>query len=148
MKLFSVGKVGVTLDHIVHKLEKRKDGDVKVLELKCRVQPLSTQIALAIDEVVKGAGGYVLTFSATFSQDDKQLSYAEGWRTEMRFITTEEAEPSLEFADPEPAEDEDDETPERPAPMFEDPRDETKELVGVGAGPEKARRIPKRNGKK
>lgn len=195
MKLFSVGKIGVTLDHIIHKMEKRKDGDVKVIELKCRIFPFSSQIALAIDEIVKtalfkrtsgephahvkefvfllpierqqvyifaspdtekasilfdqvkvshlrartekGAGGYALTFSLTFSQDDKQLAYAESWRTEMRFLSTEESEPSLDFMDNDTDEPDEEVAPaERPEPMFTDERDG--ELVGAVAGVDRA----------
>lgn len=198
MKLFSVGKIGVTLDHIVHKLEKRKDGEVKVIELKCRVAPLTPLIASAVDEIVKaalfkrtsgephayvkeflfllpidrqqvyifaspdtvkpsilfdqvkvsnlrartekGAIGYALTFSLTFSQDDSQLSYSEAWRTQMRFISVEESEPSLDFADADEVEDDDDETPSRPAPMFDDPRDAPQpQSVGAAAAKKKDR---------
>ena len=190
MQLFTVGKVGVTLDSIVHKLEKRKSGDVKVLELKCRIAPFTAQHAAAmagdvkpalfrltnaeprssVGELVffvppavpvvrqnitvyatpdtdkpkirlggvritrirarttKGAQGYVLTFSATFSEDEKQLIYCNAWRTNMAFLSFEAAEPGLDYLDEPEAGDDDGEGepdgPTRPAPMFEDPRDD------------------------
>jgi hypothetical protein len=53
MQLFTVGKVGCYCDAITHRLEKRKSGDeVKVVDLKLRIQPFTAQLAAALDPSV------------------------------------------------------------------------------------------------
>lgn len=49
MKLFTVGKVGIFCDGIGHRLERRKNQDVKVVDLSLRVQPFTSQLAAALD---------------------------------------------------------------------------------------------------
>ena len=53
--LFSTGKVGVFLEAITHKMEKRKGGEAKVIALRCRIHPFTVQHALAINDVVRGS---------------------------------------------------------------------------------------------
>lgn len=55
MKLFSVGKIGIFLTKIDHTIEKRRDGEVQVLVLKCRIHPFTHQLAQAMDDVVRGS---------------------------------------------------------------------------------------------
>jgi hypothetical protein len=54
-RLFKVGKVSVFLDGYSPHLEKRKgSGEVKVLTLTCRVQPMDAKLAQAVDDGVGG----------------------------------------------------------------------------------------------
>jgi len=51
MELFTVGKIGCYLDAITHRLDKRKGvgDDVKIIDLKLRIQPFTAQMAAALD---------------------------------------------------------------------------------------------------
>lgn len=51
-KMFSVAKVGLTCDSVVHSTEKRKDGEQKVIVLTLRVQPFDRKLAVALNEEV------------------------------------------------------------------------------------------------
>jgi hypothetical protein len=53
MRLFHVGKVGLTCDAIAHATEKRKDGEVKVIVLTLRVQPFDAKLATALHPDVR-----------------------------------------------------------------------------------------------
>jgi len=53
VKLFDVGKVGCYLEAITHKLETRRDSDVKVTELTLRVQPFEAKLATALSPDVR-----------------------------------------------------------------------------------------------
>lgn len=55
MKLFETGKTQMYLDAILHKNERRKGGEAKVVELVLRIQPFTSQLALAMDEMAIGA---------------------------------------------------------------------------------------------
>lgn len=55
MRLFTVGKVGVFLEALGHKQEKRKSGEHKVVVCSLRVQPFTHQLASAIDDKVRGS---------------------------------------------------------------------------------------------
>jgi hypothetical protein len=49
MKLFTVPKVPCCCDAVTHRLERRKDHEVKVVDLTLRVQPFTAQLAAALD---------------------------------------------------------------------------------------------------
>jgi hypothetical protein len=49
MKLFTTAKIGMHCDGIGHKLETRKDHEVKIVTLTLRVQPFTAQLAAALD---------------------------------------------------------------------------------------------------
>lgn len=51
-RLFNVPKVGLFLDKYVPSMEKRRDGEVKILTLTLRVQPFDAKLALALDDGV------------------------------------------------------------------------------------------------
>jgi hypothetical protein len=53
-RLFNVAKIGLTLDDYGAKIEKRRSGEVKVIELTLRVQPFDSKLARAIDDGVGG----------------------------------------------------------------------------------------------
>lgn len=53
MRLFDVGKVGLTCDAVVHSTEKRKDGEVKIIVLTLRVQPFDVKLAAALHPDVR-----------------------------------------------------------------------------------------------
>lgn len=55
MKLFSTAKTGFFLDSITHKTEKRRDGEVKVIVLGCRIVPFDHKLAQSLDDVVRGS---------------------------------------------------------------------------------------------
>lgn len=52
-KLFSVPKVGLYLDGIVHSTERRKQGETKVLILTTILSPFDAKLATALDPVVR-----------------------------------------------------------------------------------------------
>lgn len=52
-RLFETGKIGSYLDSITHKLETRKDHDVKITELTLRVQPFDAKLASAMSAEVR-----------------------------------------------------------------------------------------------
>jgi hypothetical protein len=52
-KLFDVGKVGCYCEAITHTTEKRKDGEVKVIQLSLRVQPFDAKLATALHPDVR-----------------------------------------------------------------------------------------------
>lgn len=51
-RLFDVAKVGLFLDKYVPSMEKRRDGEVKILTLTLRCQPFDAKLALSIDDGV------------------------------------------------------------------------------------------------
>lgn len=51
-RMFDVPKVGLFLDKYIPSMEKRRDGEVKILTLTLRVQPFDAKLALAIDDGV------------------------------------------------------------------------------------------------
>jgi len=53
MKLCAVPKIGVFLDAVTHATERRPAGEVKVLVLRCRVQPFDAKLAGAVADVVR-----------------------------------------------------------------------------------------------
>lgn len=52
-KLFDVAKVGLYCETITHSTEKRKDGEVKVIQLSLRVQPFDAKLAVALHPDVR-----------------------------------------------------------------------------------------------
>ena len=52
-RLIDVKKVGVFCDGIAHSTEKRKDGEVKVVQLALRIQPFDAKLATAIRQDVR-----------------------------------------------------------------------------------------------
>jgi len=67
----------------------------------------------------KGVTGYACVLKATFGPvSDKELGFVEAWRNGMKFVSFDEAEPSADFQDEEP-DDEDDDQPELPVAEFE-----------------------------
>lgn len=48
-----VAKVGVFCDAVAHSTEKRKDGEVKVIQLTLRIQPFDHKLATAISQVIR-----------------------------------------------------------------------------------------------
>lgn len=55
MKLFQTAKIGLFLDSISHRTEKRRDGEVKVIVLGCRIVPFDHKLAQSLDDVVRGS---------------------------------------------------------------------------------------------
>jgi hypothetical protein len=53
MRFCDIEKVGVFCDTYVPRTEKRKSAEVKVLRLTLRIQPLTVEVAAAIDALVK-----------------------------------------------------------------------------------------------
>lgn len=181
MNLFTVPKIPVCCEGITHRLETRKSGETKVVDLTLKVQPFNGQLAAALDpneygfvkrvlfkmdsgdptvdlraaeftppgdrqrltcfattdsvepSIVldqvkvtklsarrgKKAHGWTLTIGVSFGPLGRnELEYVNRFYTGQAFITFEEADPSLDFADDE--ESEDDVTDKRPAPMFDE----------------------------
>jgi len=52
-KLFDVAKIGCYCEAITHTTEKRKDGEVKVIQLSLRVQPFDAKLATALHPDVR-----------------------------------------------------------------------------------------------
>lgn len=189
MDLFTVAKIPMYCEGITHRMEKRRGGhEVKVVDLALKLEPLSAQLATALnqdeygfvkrtlfkmasgDPVIdlravefrppsdrqklmcfaspdtevasiafdqvkvtkirarssKDATGWTLYVHVSFGPVDKiELAYVNDFYTGQRFITWEEAEPSLDFTDDEGDEDEHEpgdviDGRSRPAPMFDD----------------------------
>lgn len=179
MQLFTVGKVPMYCEGITHRLERRKDRDVKVVDLSLKVQPFSAQLAAALDaeygfvkrtlfkvtngdpvvdlrsvefklpaerqqlhcyaapdtdvasimfdqvkvtkiraRSAKDGTGWTLLVHVSFGPCDKaELAYVNDFYTGQRFVTWEQAEPSLDFDDEEA---EEDDSVGRQAPMWDD----------------------------
>ncbi len=49
MRLFTVPKVPMYCEGITHRIERRKSGDTKVVDLALRIEPFTTQLASALD---------------------------------------------------------------------------------------------------
>lgn len=49
MRLFTVAKVPMYCEGITHRIERRKSGDTKVVDLALRIEPFTTQLASALD---------------------------------------------------------------------------------------------------
>lgn len=49
MNLFTLGKIPMYCEGITHRLERRKDRDVKVVDLALKIEPFSPQLAGALD---------------------------------------------------------------------------------------------------
>lgn len=170
-RLFSVPKVGLFLETIVHATEKRQGDDVKIVTLSLRVQPFDAKLATAVDDGVspesgvkatlfnmnnaepkahlrrvdfglncprqqlsvfaspdtnkesialdhvritatyvrtqKDVNGYAFCFKASFGPlGRRELEFIQEWHLGQKFVTFEEAEPSLEFDEQPDAEDE------------------------------------------
>lgn len=214
MKLFTVAKVPMFCDGINHRLEKRKSGDVKVVDLTLRIQPFTTQTASALDQAeygfvkrllfrvsdgsplsdlkavefctpsdrqtltcfhavdigkasialdqvkvtklrarkqkdVNGWAFYVYVSFGPLSRGE--LEYVNAYYTEQRWVTFDEAEPSLDFLD-KPTEDEDeeeaaDDTTARPPLEFET-TGEGAPLQASADDQEPARQMPRRHARK
>lgn len=206
MKLFSVAKVPMYCEGISHRIERRKAGDAKVVDLALKVQPFTAQLAAALDSAEYGfvkrllfkqsdatpvrdfkdvgfklpvgrqklicfaspdttkasialdqvkvtklrvrgqkdGDSWVLYVHASFGPLGKaELEYVNAFYAEQRFVTFEEAEPSLEFDEQDDEADEVAE-PSRPAPMFD--TDQSGAPVETAAGePESARQTPRRH---
>lgn len=54
MKLFDVAKVPTYCEGIAHRIERRKSGEVKVVDLTLKIDPFSDQLASAIDQAEYG----------------------------------------------------------------------------------------------
>lgn len=52
-RLIDVKKVGIFCDGIAHSTEKRKDGEVKVVQLTLRIQPFDAKLASAVRQDVR-----------------------------------------------------------------------------------------------
>lgn len=50
MNLFSVGKIPMYCEGITHRLESRKSGETKVVDLSLKIQPFNQQLASALDQ--------------------------------------------------------------------------------------------------
>jgi len=177
MRFFDEDKVGCYLDDIGHRVEKTKDGaEMRMVDLTLRVQPFTVELAAALDLDVrqlfftmndalpksklkaihfrlpvpkqaltvflvpedevgqilipdveitdprarteKGVDGFGLVFYASFGPvGTRELELICAWHTEQRFVTFHPQEPALDFAGK------------------------------TDAGPEPARRTPRRNAK-
>jgi hypothetical protein len=178
MQLFTLPKIPLYCDAVNHRLETRRDREIKVVDLKLRVQPFTAQHASGLDadlafvkkvlfrttdgaavahykniefkpptgdrqlltvfassdtvkptiafdqakirkmfvRTEKGVDGWALILRLTFGPVDKaELEYVNAWYTEQRFVSFQEAEPSLDFDETPPAK-----PRSKPAtPMFE-----------------------------
>lgn len=54
MKLFTVPKIPVYCEGISHRLERRKDHDIKVVDLALKIEPFTPQLAAALDPAEYG----------------------------------------------------------------------------------------------
>lgn len=50
MQLFTAGKIPMYCEGITHRLEKRKDSEVKVVDLALKIEPFNAQLAAALDQ--------------------------------------------------------------------------------------------------
>jgi hypothetical protein len=96
--------------------------------------PDTSKASIAFDQVKigkvrarteKGIDGWTLVIKASFGPVGRaELESVNAWYTEQRFVTFEEAEPSLEFAEEGKGDDDDDDDEDQPAareaPMFDD----------------------------
>lgn len=208
MRLFSVAKVPCYCEAITHRIERRKSGDAKVVDLSLKIDPFTAQLASALDQAEHGGVKRKLfkqnngepdrdlraaefrppgdrqklicfaspdTSQASIALDHvkitkmrargqkdgdrwvfvlvasagplgkTELEYVSAFHAEMRFITFEEAEPSLEFEQLEDTEDDADltdadEKARRPAPMFDtDAAGRVTEVEGTPLAAETAR---------
>lgn len=95
--LFSVGKIGLHLDAIQHRLEKGKDREIKVVELTLRAQPFSPQLAVALDDAIRGllfkrsSGDPVDTISAV------QFAHSVPKQQLLVFASSDTTEPTISF---------------------------------------------------
>ncbi len=205
MNLFTVPKIPMHCEGITHRLEKRKSGETKIVELALKIEPFTPQLAAALDPAEyafvkrtlfkmgdgatpvndlravefrppldrqkllcfatvdtamasicldqvkvtkirarqsKDAQGWVLYVHVSFGPVDKgELEYVNAFYAGQRWITFEEAEPSLDFApDAEAAE-----APvSRPAPMWDDGDENAPAAPAVQAESEEAREVGSR----
>jgi hypothetical protein len=78
------------------------------------------KIASTYARTQKDAAGYAFVMKVSFGPVDKiELEYLQDWLLGQRFVSCEAAEPGL-FPDDADDFEPDDDTPSRPAPMFDD----------------------------
>lgn len=213
MRLFSVSKIPVYCESISHRIERRKSGDVKVVDLALKIEPFTPQLASALDldeyafikrELFRGndasvnidlknaefrtptdrqlltcyatpdspkasialdqvkvtkirvrgqkdGSGWVLYVHVSFGPLGKtELEYVNAFYSEQRFISWDQAEPSLEFeTDGAGDEDEPSDADEKARePMFDTDADgRPLEADEVTAAPARRPRAVKTNGK-
>lgn len=99
MNLFDVPKIPVYCDGITHRLETRKSGETKVVDLTLKVQPFNGQLASALDQSEYGFVKRVL-FKMDSGDPTVDLRAAEftppGDRQRLTcFATTDSDEPSI-----------------------------------------------------
>lgn len=85
MKLFSTGKVPCYCEGISHRIERRKSGDTKVVDLALRIDPFNAQLAAALDP---GEYGFV-----------KRMLFKQGDASPVRDLRTVEFKPPAERQD-------------------------------------------------
>lgn len=101
MKLFTVGKVPAYCEAITHRIEHRKSGAAKVVDLALKIDPFTTQLAGAMDP---GEYGYVrrLLFKMGDATPVRELRSVElkppaDRQTIRCFATTDSPKPSILF---------------------------------------------------
>lgn len=99
MDLFTVGKIPVYCDGITHRLETRKSGETKVVDLTLKIQPFTGQLAAALDPAEYGFVKRVL-FKMDSGDPTVDLRAAEftppGDRQRLTcYATSDSTEPSI-----------------------------------------------------
>jgi hypothetical protein len=124
-------------------------------KLRCYAVPDTEKASICFDQVkvtklrakrVKGAANWLLFVHVSFGPVDKgELMYVNEWFAGERYVSWEEAEPSLDFKVVEPKEDK---SLSRPQPMFDDDGNElSTEAPVVADGDSAARVLPMPGGK-
>lgn len=119
-----------------------------------RIAFLQVRIGGTYARLQKDVDGFAFVFTGAFGPVDREtLHYLQGWYGTQRFVNFTASEPSLEFSDETPEDDDVNDPPfgNRPAPMFDD--DDEPASPGVAAARtastdrrrEKAHRYPKPN---
>jgi len=194
LRLFETAKTAMYLDAVSHKLETRKDRDVKITELTLRIEPFDATLAtalshevrqelfrmnspaepkpilrrvdfalgvprqmfevyaapdtakasIALDQVKiggiyartrKDATGYALTVKASFGPCSREeLEFVNEWFLSQKWVTTSEAEPSLDFPVDDEGDEADDDPPGRPALEFDTTPEGEPIEASAGAG--------------
>lgn len=76
MKLFDVSKMPLYCEGIAHRIETRKSGDVKVVDLTLKIDPFTAQLASALDQTEHGGVKRKL-FKINDGTPDRDLRSAE-----------------------------------------------------------------------
>jgi hypothetical protein len=122
-----------------------------------RVMLLQVKIGGVYARTQKDLDGYAFCFDASFGPLDRAtLEFMLLWFQGQMFVNFTEAEPSLEFSDEVPEDEDDEPFATRPTPMFDDEPELSEPSAGVAAAKastterkrDKGHHYPKRKAKK